>query len=163
MGGVKKWENEKIEKMNLWWLSGFVKWVSFSHFLTPPISIYSCRYLTLVIFSLVSFVTDEGSRAETSQLFVSATIKFAHLCQFFAYNKSFYCMLWCITSWVAHWESHILLHYTFLPFRNVAAFATLASVMGTTYIQLSGASVHTRWQTREDCSSSDHCWKWGPT
>ena len=28
-------------------------------------------------------VTDEGSRAETSQLFVSATIKFAHLCQFF--------------------------------------------------------------------------------
>ena len=30
-------------------------------------------------FSLVSFVTDEGSRAEMSQLFVSAMIKFCSL------------------------------------------------------------------------------------
>ena len=60
---------------------------SFFPFLTPPISIYSCRYLTLVFFSLVSFVTDEGSRAETSQLFVSATIKFCSLMSTFAHLK----------------------------------------------------------------------------
>ena len=112
-----------------------------------------CPHLCIFPFFFADWLVHVNVHFGLCLVFWSSIISWYCRCLWSAhtsYNKSSYCMP-CILSRHMHWQCLTFCYTTFLPFRNVAAFATLASVWWAC-IQLSGASVHAGWQTRKDCS-----------